>query len=126
MTTIHAIIIEDDINSAKVLAHMLSKQSIESVIVTDLTELEQHINATPDLVFIDLEMPRMDGFEVLIELRNIQHYNEVPIIASSVHTGEINHVQEAGFDSFIGKPLSKDDFPKQVARILSGENVWEF
>ncbi len=125
MTNTHALIIEDDINSAKVLAHLLARQGIESIIVTDTAQLEGQVNETPDLVFIDLEMPRMDGYEVLTELRGIQHYNEIPIVASSVHTGEIHRVRDAGFTSFIGKPLAKDIFPGQLARILSGENVWE-
>ncbi len=125
MTAKQALIIEDDINSARVLAHLLSKQDVESMIVTNITQLAQQVNATPDIVFIDLEMPQMNGYEVLSELLVIPHYNSIPIVASSVHSGEINEVRNAGFNSFIGKPLAKDRFPEQLERVFAGETVWE-
>jgi CheY-like chemotaxis protein len=125
MVSKQALIIEDDINSARVLAHLLSKVSIESIIVTDIAQIEAQIDAEPDVVFIDLEMPQMNGYEVLSELLTISHYTSIPIVASSVHTNEINAVQEAGFHSFIGTPLAKERFSEHLARILAGERVWE-
>ena len=120
-----AVIIEDDINSAKVLAHLLLKEGIESTIVTQFGQFQSQTPAQPDLVFVDLEMPSINGYEVLETLLNDSHYRSVPIIASSVHINELNQVRKAGFHSFIGKPLTKDKFPNQLRRILAGERVWE-
>jgi CheY-like chemotaxis protein len=118
-----AMIIEDDVNSAKVLAHLLNKNSFESVTVTDYRQLE--IEDKPDIVFVDLEMPQRNGYEILEELLKDRHYQSIPIVATSVHTGELKNVQSAGFSGFIGKPLSKDKFSKQLSSILNGEAVWD-
>ena len=118
-----AMIIEDDVNSAKVLAHLLNKNSFDSVTVMDYRQLA--IQEKPDIVFIDLEMPQRNGYEILEELLKDSHYQSIPIVATSVHTGELQNVQSAGFSSFISKPLSKDKFPKQLSSILNGEAVWD-
>jgi CheY-like chemotaxis protein len=118
-----AMIIEDDVNSAKVLAHLLNKNSIDSVTVMDYRQLASQ--EKPDIVFIYLEMPQRNGYEVLEELLKDSHYQSIPIVATSVHTGELKNVQAAGFSSFISKPLSKDKFPKQLSSILNGEAVWD-
>jgi CheY-like chemotaxis protein len=120
-----AIIIEDDVNSAKVLAHLLLKEGIESIIVTHFAQFQPQNLVDAAIIFVDLEMPGISGFEVLEVLMRDAHYQSVPIIASSVHLNEINQVRDAGFHSFIGKPLTKDMFPNQLRRILAGERIWE-
>jgi CheY-like chemotaxis protein len=118
-----AMIIEDDVNSAKVLAHLLNKNSFDSVTIMDYRQLA--MQEKPDIVFVDLEMPQRNGYEILEELLKDSHYQSIPIVATSVHTGELKNVQSAGFSSFISKPLSKDKFPKQLSSILNGEAVWD-
>jgi CheY-like chemotaxis protein len=120
-----AIIIEDDVNSAKVLAHLLLKEGIESIIVTHFAQFQPQNLVDAAIIFVDLEMPGISGFEVLEVLMRDAQYQSVPIIASSVHLNEINQVRDAGFHSFIGKPLRKDVFPNQLRRILAGERIWE-
>jgi CheY-like chemotaxis protein len=120
-----AIIIEDDVNSAKVLAHLLLKEGIESIIVTYFGQFQSQNPVDAAIIFVDLEMPGISGYEVLEVLMRDAHYQSVPIIASSVHLNEIKQVRDAGFHSFIGKPLRKDVFPNQLRRILAGERIWE-
>jgi CheY-like chemotaxis protein len=120
-----ALIIEDDVNSAKILAHLLAKESFESILASNFKQLEAYGIINPDIVFIDLEMPQMNGYEILSELLKDVQYQSIPLIASSVHTGELRTVQAAGFHSFISKPLSKDKFPKQLRHILDGEAIWD-
>jgi two-component system cell cycle response regulator DivK len=78
-----------------------------------------------DVVFLDLEFPNSDGFQLIHELRAQPALANVPIIAYTVHTSEQNEAQAAGFDGFIGKPLNVNRFPDQLRRILNGESVWE-
>jgi two-component system cell cycle response regulator DivK len=78
-----------------------------------------------DVVFLDLEMPEFNGYEVLQRLRADARFQNVPVVACTVHISEINTTQEMGFDGFLGKPLDADRFPQQLQRILSGESVWE-
>ena len=120
-----AMIVEDDANSAKILAHFLAKEGIETNIITDVSQVDSHIDSHPDMVFLDLQMPHRNGYEVLADLLDDPHYQTIPIIASSVYNVEIPHLREAGFHSFIGKPLAKEKFQQQLQRILAGEHIWE-
>jgi two-component system cell cycle response regulator DivK len=128
MTKPHALIIDDNPNNIEVLAMLLTKQDLTYAAVQSLWRIDQILDqvGNPNIIFLDLEFPNGDGFELLKDLKADSRFNHVPIVAYSVHTGEFNRVREAGFDSFIGKPLNMRDFPDQLQRILNGEAVWEF
>ena len=81
----------------------------------------------PDVIFLDIHMEPIDGFEMLNMLRRSEDYCTVPVIAltASVMNEEIRHLREAGFDGVIAKPINYDTFPGALNRILSGEQVWK-
>ena len=122
----HALIIDDNRDNLDILVQMLSMQGIDATIVQDPSKVNETINDAPmpDVVFVDLEMPGISGFDLLKLLRNDNRFADVPIIAYTVHVSEITVARDSGFDGFIGKPLDVDKFPKQIKRILSGESVW--
>ena len=125
MSQFHALVIDDNLQNLRVLAQLLAKQGISSTEVSDptkLADLWQTLERV-DVVFLDLEMPGLDGFHVKDMVRS--HFGELPIIAYTVHTSEINVAKQSGFDGFLGKPLDNTRFPDQLARILRGEAVWE-
>lgn len=126
MSTINALILEDDPNSLEILARLLKAHQVTSVGVDDPAKIDDVLSQSPsiDLVFLDLEMPNMDGYEVLAYLRKRIGAN-VRVIACTVHVNEINHARERGFDGFIGKPLKPAKFPDQLQRLLAGQQVWE-
>jgi CheY-like chemotaxis protein len=123
----HALIIEDNSRNVQVLANMLAKEGFSHTGVRDpllIEELLQTINPV-DIVFLDLEMEGCSGYDVLKVLRASDRFQPVPVCAYTVHVSEINAAYEAGFDSFLPKPLDSERFPEQLARILRGEQVWE-
>jgi two-component system cell cycle response regulator DivK len=125
MSNAHALIIDDNAQNLRILAQMLSKQGLSTTDVTDSSQLTAIIPTLGrvDVVFLDLEMPGLTGYEAITLLR--AHYPNTPIIACTVHTAEINHARDAGFDGFVGKPLDISRFPDQLSRILRGEQVWD-
>ena len=121
----HALIVEDDQNSQEVLSRLLSIQQVEYTTVDDPVDVAGLLPTLPDIqvAFLDLEMPHLNGYEVLAMLKS--HYGDsVPVIAYTVHTSEAASALEGGFDGFLGKPISFDDFPTYLDRILRGERVW--
>lgn len=127
MTQLHAIIIDDNMLNTSILAQLLSEQGMGSTQLNNPKHLDAALERLDcvHLVFLDLEMPGLNGYEVLEKLKSNARVRTAPVVAYTVHTSEINEAYRHGFHSFIGKPIDADRFPDQLVRILSGEPVWE-
>lgn len=79
-----------------------------------------------DLVLLDIHIPDEDGYAVLARLRGDSRFCNTRIVAVTADASQesIIRAKAAGFDGFIGKPLSPDEFPNQVRSILQGQAVW--
>ncbi len=126
MSTRHALIIDDNLNNLEVLEELLTEQNFSYTAIQDPTRVSDELQslAQVDVVFCDLEMPKLDGFQILSILRE-QLGQSVPIITYTVHLSEIDKSRRMGFDGFLGKPLDAERFPVLISRILAGEAVWE-
>ncbi len=80
----------------------------------------------PDVIFLDIHMEPVDGFEMLRMIRRHRDYYATPVIAltASVMYEEVRRLREAGFDGAIAKPINYDTFPTALDRILNGEQIW--
>lgn len=127
MTSIHALIIDDNEQNANVLAQLLNRQKVTSTNVVQVQRLDGVLDGLKniDVIFLDLEMPGVDGYKVLSRLKGDNRFTSTPVVAYSVHVHEINNAHRQGFDGFLSKPLNATSFPDQLARILRGEKVWE-
>jgi two-component system cell cycle response regulator DivK len=127
MSRKHALIIDDNARNVDVLARLLAAENITSTQVLDPGALLQTAETmtVPDIVFLDLEMPDYNGYQVLNWFKSDPRFQKVKVVAYTVHVSEINNAHQQGFDGFLGKPLRYDRFPDQLNRILNGEQVWE-
>jgi two-component system cell cycle response regulator DivK len=126
MAHAHALIIDDNAYNAEVLERLLTALGGSFTTLHDPMQL-QDITADLekfDIVFLDLELPRQTGYQVLETLKGDLAL-PVPVVAYTVHTGEMDQARALGFDGFLGKPLDPKRFPDQLARLLAGEQVWE-
>jgi twitching motility two-component system response regulator PilG len=78
-----------------------------------------------DIVFLDLAMPNLNGFEILKILRIHPNFKAVPIIACTVHNQYLQQAHDEGFDGFILKPFHLDKFLQSLTFILAGGSVWD-
>jgi two-component system cell cycle response regulator DivK len=74
----------------------------------------------PDLVFLDIQMPQMDGYAVLREIRGDPRYRKLPVIALTAFAmhGDRDKALAAGFDAYISKPVDPQSLRSQVERLL--------
>jgi chemosensory pili system protein ChpA (sensor histidine kinase/response regulator) len=74
----------------------------------------------PDVILLDIEMPRMDGYEVASNVRGDERLKEVPIIMVTSRTGD-KHRQRAediGVNKYLGKPYQEGELMEEIHAIL--------
>ncbi len=124
-----ALVVEDDAGGMAIIGVMMRHLGINAFINTSGDEVLAMANAMPkkpDIIFLDINLPNTTGYEILAELRKDDNFKTCTIVAVTAQDAdtEIPKAKEAGFDSYISKPISRMRFPKQLRRILDGEEVW--
>ncbi len=127
---VSALVVEDNAGGMAIIGVMMRYLGIKSFINTtghEVVEMALAMKPRPNLVLLDLALPNTTGYEVLKKLRAAPELKDVIVVAITAQDAdtEIPKCQAAGFDGYIGKPISRLRFPKQIARILKGESVWE-
>lgn len=122
-----ALVIDDNQLNLETLLALLKKEGMDSVGILNPADVFPILDEVEpvSVIFLDIEFPNHDGFEILPDLQADVRLHDVPIVAYSVHISELQEARDAGFHSFIGKPLSVSAFPEQLRRILNDEAVWE-
>ncbi|MEM9954737.1 MAG: response regulator [Chloroflexota bacterium] len=122
----HVLIVDDNPDNVAVMAQMLTMQGIPHTTLLDPTQvtgfLEQ--NKMIDLIFLDLEMPKLNGYQVLESIKSNSKLSHILVVAHTVHTAEIQTARASGFDGFLAKPLNIDEFQSQLEAILAGQAIW--
>lgn len=123
----HALIIEDDVNNSEILQELLMSEAIVCTTIQDSRLIEKYMEkiAPPDVIFLDLEMPYLNGYDVLNQLKADAAWASVPVVACTIHVNEVQVARSKAFHSFIAKPLDMDAFPDQIQRILNDDPVWD-
>lgn len=86
-----------------------------------LRAFQQHDVPLPDLIFLDLNMPLVDGRTFLTELKKISAYANVPVIiySTSSHSRDIEDTKQLGAAGFMTKPYSQEVLINQLQELLS-------
>lgn len=124
---INLVFVDDDQASLVLYEEICNKEGFRYTGIRNPLDIGKLMPGLHDIsiIFVDLEMPRMDGFQVLSALRLKSELQSVSIVASTVHSAKIDQARAAGFDGYITKPLNIDKFAHSVRAILNGEQVWE-
>jgi len=114
-------VVDDSITMRKVTTRVLERAEMEVVTAKDgLDAVEKLQDSVPDLMLLDIEMPRMDGYELATYMRNDSRLKKIPIIMVTSRTGE-KHRQRAleiGVERYLGKPYQEADLLRQVQETL--------
>jgi two-component system, cell cycle response regulator DivK len=124
------LVVDDDADNRTVISRLLRLSGVSpdrfSEVEGDAAEYLAGSADGFDLVFLDLHLPKKDGYAVLAEIRADPRLAGTRVVAltASVTRSDIKRCREAGFDGFIGKPIDGRRFSELFKRILSGESVW--
>ena len=115
-------IVDDSVTVRKVTSRLLERQGYDIVTAKDgVDAIEQLENVKPDLMLLDIEMPRMDGFEVTNLVRHHDMHSNLPIIMITSRTGE-KHRERAfslGVTHYMGKPFQETELLANIEQLLA-------
>ena len=112
------LIAEDDVDIAGILQAYLTREGFRTVHARDgKVALELHLSLKPDIVLVDVTMPRLDGWEVLAELRRRGH---TPVIMITALDKEVDRLQglRIGADDYIVKPFNPIEVVARAKAVL--------
>jgi chemosensory pili system protein ChpA (sensor histidine kinase/response regulator) len=74
----------------------------------------------PDMMLLDIEMPRMDGFELATHMRNDDRFKHVPIIMITSRSGDKHRerARQIGVNNYLGKPYQENDLLYSIHHII--------
>jgi PAS domain S-box-containing protein len=111
------LIVDDAPDNRMLIQHYVSRLGYSAdTAETGREAVERALNEDFDVILMDVQMPEMDGFEAVRELRQ-QSYHK-PIVALTAHTmkGDREKCLEGGFDDFLGKPVDRDQLRRSLER----------
>lgn len=114
-------VVDDSITMRKVTGRVLERHEFEVMTAKDGVDALEKLNErVPDLMLLDIEMPRMDGYELATQMKADERLAGVPIIMITSRTGD-KHRQRAfdiGVERYIGKPYQENDLIVQINDVL--------
>jgi len=128
---INILVAEDDKINQKVITHMLDEYNMNVTVVDNgLGVLEEIKSENYSLIFMDIRMPEMDGFEVTEKIRSdesSEYSSDIIIVALTAHAmdGYEEKCLAAGMDDYISKPVSLEDLKKVLNKYIFTESKIE-
>ncbi len=118
-----AMVVDDSITMRKVTTRVLENNNYEVVTAKDgVDATEQMQDRVPDMLILDVEMPRMDGYQVAEYVRADARLRHIPIIMVTSRAGTKHRARgtKAGANAYLSKPYKESELIKEVERLLAG------
>jgi chemosensory pili system protein ChpA (sensor histidine kinase/response regulator) len=121
----HIMVVDDSLTVRRVSERLLTREGYQVSTAKDGVDAIQQMQDTlPDLIIADIEMPRMDGFELTKQLRSDARMKSIPIVVVSSRMAEKHrrHALDLGADAFFGKPYDEEDLLARVTELLEAKS----
>jgi CheY-like chemotaxis protein len=115
------LIADDRASSRELLRIVLERAGYDVIEAGDgETAVDRARTGNPDLILLDLQMPKLDGYGVLAALRSDERFRTLPVLAltASAMSGDRERIMAAGFTDYLSKPAGPDKVREVVARLL--------
>ena len=119
-------VVDDSVTVRKVTSRVLERNGYKVLLAKDgvdaITQLQEH---TPDLMLLDIEMPRMDGFEVATQVRHDQRLKDLPIIMITSRTGQKHRdrAMSIGVNEYLGKPFQEAGLLEAIQQFIKRKGL---
>lgn len=112
------LLVDDEKDIVEFLEYNLQQEGFEVISAYDGQEAIEKLKHKPDLIILDILMPKMDGFETCQKIRGLSEFKNVPVIFLTAKSAEVDEIKglNLGADDFIRKPISPK---KLIARVKS-------
>ncbi|MGM0501196.1 MAG: response regulator [Bacillota bacterium] len=119
------LVVDDEENIVKLLSYNLKQEGYEIITANDGQEaLKKLEETTPDLMILDLMLPKVDGWDICRKVRKNDNFSNLPIIILSAKEEEIDKILglELGADDYVTKPFSPRELLARVKAVLRRVN----
>ncbi len=120
------LIVEDNQDNRELVVKILKNKGYQIIEAADGEEaLEKVTREKPDLILMDISIPKIDGYEVTKRLKDQEEFKHIPIVALTAHAmkGDREKFISIGFEGYISKPINIRELPEQIRSYLKGK--WE-
>jgi two-component system cell cycle response regulator DivK len=120
------LVVDDNNDSRELVVKVLKNKGYEMIEAIDGEEaLEKAMSEKPDLILLDISIPKLNGYEVTKRLKSLEEVKDIPVVALTAHAmkGDRAKALEAGCEGYISKPINVRDLPAQVKSYMRGK--WE-
>lgn len=117
------LVVEDSLTQRALISDLLKDNGLKVTVVCDGVEALEHIqNSSPDLVVLDIVMPRMNGYELCRRLKSDPSTKNVPVIMCSSKNEEFDRYwgMKQGADAYIAKPFQAVELIGTIKQLLRG------
>ncbi|PKL82056.1 MAG: DNA-binding response regulator [Ignavibacteriae bacterium HGW-Ignavibacteriae-3] len=112
------LLVDDEKDIVEFLSYNLIREGFDVITAHDGKDAIEKLIQKPDLIILDVLMPKMDGYQVCVSIRNIEEFKNTPVMFLTAKGSEIDEVHglSLGADDYIQKPISPK---KLIARVKS-------
>jgi chemosensory pili system protein ChpA (sensor histidine kinase/response regulator) len=119
-------VVDDSITVRRVTERFLQRNGMRVVTAKDgLDAISVLQDNKPDVILLDIEMPRMDGYEFASHVRNDERFMDVPIIMITSRVGDKHRARaiEIGVNDYLGKPYQDSQLFEAIKRVLDEKGM---
>jgi two-component system cell cycle response regulator DivK len=118
------LIVDDNQDSRELAVKVLKNRGYQMIEASDGEEaLEKALAEKPDLILMDISIPKINGYEVTRRLKSQADFKATPIIALTAHAmkGDKEKAFESGCDGYISKPINVHELPDQIKSYMKDQ-----
>lgn len=115
------LVVDDNQDNRELVVKILGNRGYRMIEAVDGEDaLRKASEERPDLILMDISIPKIDGYEVTRRLKSREEFKNVPVVALTAHAmkGDREKAICAGCEGYISKPINVRSFPEQVAYFL--------